>query len=186
MTCGKRRTSRQNQQAVTLAAGETQSERIGTVSLTMMLEKPITLELKIVLYIPGINARLLSTKRLSKEHGIGVHLSPNRDYLTLRDNLIGHITQKKGQYEVKCMTGGEDASTALARYTNLKPPSKAQPLTVWHRRLCYLGIRNVVKLAHRAEGVIISRDRQDNSPAICEYLLMAKAISRSMLLSNFL
>src|SRR5271170_2479095 len=102
--------------------------------------------------------------------GIGVHLSPNEDYLTLRDNLIGHMTQKKGQYAVKCIIGGEeDASTALARYANLKPPSKAQPLTVWHRRLCHLGIRNVVKLARQAEGVIISRDRQDNSPAICEH-----------------
>jgi len=43
----------------------------------------------------------------------------------MRDNFIGHITQKKGQYAVKCMTGGEeDASVALARYANLKPPSR--------------------------------------------------------------
>ena len=160
---------------VTLAAGQTQSERMGTVSLTMMLEKPITIELKNVLYIPGINTRLLSTKRLSKNHGIGVHLSPNEDYLTQGGNYIGHIKQRKGQYAVKCMTTSEeDAFIAQARYANLKPPSKAQPLTVWHRRLCHLGIRNVWKLARQAEGVIISRDRQDNSPAVCEHCANGK------------
>src|SRR4051794_28643878 len=116
----------------------------------MMLEKPVTLRLKNVLYIPGINARLLSTKRLSKEHRIGIHLSPSEDYLTQRGNVIGHIIQKEGQYAIKCMTTGEEDTTiAQARYANLKLPSKAQPLRVWHRRLCHLGIRNVIKLARQ-------------------------------------
>lgn len=144
------------------------------MSLTMMLEKPITLQLKNVLYIPGINARLLSTKRLSKEHGIGVHLSPSEDYLTQRSNIIGHITQKKGQYVIKCMTTKEKASIALAWYANLKLPSKAQPLSVWHRRLCHLGIRNVIKLARQAEGVNISHDSQDKTPAACEHCANGK------------
>ena len=102
-------------------------------------------------------------------------MSPNEDYLTQSGNFNGHITQKKGQYAVKCMTRGEeDASIALARYANLKLPSKAKSLRVWHRRLCHLGIRNVFKLARRAEGIIISRDRQDNSPAACEHCANGK------------
>ena len=85
-------TSVPHQQPVGLAEGETRSDRIGTVTLMMMLDTPVLIQLKNVLYVPNFNACLLSTRRLSRDHGIGVHITPNDDYLSMEDGTIGYIT----------------------------------------------------------------------------------------------
>ena len=81
-----------HQQLVSLVKRETRSERIGIVTLTMMLETLVLIQLKNVLYIPNFNACLLSTRRLSRDHRIGVHITLDEDYLSIEDEMVGHIT----------------------------------------------------------------------------------------------
>jgi hypothetical protein len=162
-----------HREAVSLAAGKTVSERIGCVTLTMMVDKPQVLELKNVLYVPNIKACLISTNRITKDHGIGIHLTDHENYMTKDDAYIGRISRKNGLYLIKCITeNGSQSATAM--YANLKNQSKAQPLAVWHRRLCHLGIRNVHKLSRQAEGILISNQDQQGSPAQCEHCANGK------------
>ena len=69
----------------------------------MMLETPVSIQLKNVLYVPNFNACLLSTRRLSRDHGIGVHITPYEDYLIIENKTVGHITIINDQYAIKCL-----------------------------------------------------------------------------------
>ena len=95
----------------------------------MMLEQPISIQLKNVLYVPNFNACLLSTRRLSRDHGIGVHITPDKDYLSIKDEIVGQITSISDQYTIKYLVQGRE-TLLIAIYTNLKEQSKEQTLAV--------------------------------------------------------
>ena len=85
----------------------------------MMLETLVLIQLKNVLYVPNFNACLLSTRRLSRDHRIGVHITPDEDYLSMEDEMVGHITSINDQYAIKCLV--QDRETLpMAMYANLK------------------------------------------------------------------
>ena len=140
----------ENSQSVQTASGEILPIG-GTGDVVISLSNQSTLTLTDVLYVPGLTVNLVSTPRLWHK-GIAVGFPPGKPaILEYGSQFIAHADNVEDQFLLR----NEDV---LAMHSNDAPPcfkvsKKTTDIEIWHRRLVYLGYRNVVANAKKVAGM---------------------------------
>ena len=130
---------------ISIANEETfRADGVGTIRVVLKNQKPIRIEN--VLYVPGLDRRLLSTSALSSK-GLHITFLKNKCEIRNQDEVVTQVTQKGILFIL------EFEQVESAKISQEAGVIKSVSPRIWHARLGYLPMKAFRTLENCVEGL---------------------------------